>query len=635
MIPKGQGETTELADETRALMPPQVLAAMDSYLQGTSQLSDLDLIRIPANRIEDLLIQDGNEAEIESLFEPPTPNLGNVFVGSSEVVPPTSKAPVTTQNLLFMGGDPRAIEGASSFDDEVEAGPSEWWDQLLAAGVLPPDVVASGIRVSDEVLKGLFPQAMAPVDVFPAPIAHQLPAPIQQQQGPPRQQVGWRATVARDAQQNTRPTGWVRPYPTNSPPPAARNVSVNVSGLDTPAYNRVSRRSVPRRRDSEFANLHTTHQSSDNLRQPRSNGSDKDSPPGGLRGGSRSAGAYRFRGGDVPPSGGNSQRRSPPPPPSGGFAQTVARPDPSFAKLRSTFKLPSFSGKEREWKDFEEALDRFVTVHGLGHVMDLDFDVTDPRYFEQNQLFYYALQESVAGSHRASGYFKTANKWDGHGAYTAVHSAYNFMGPTTAALLLKQLTDFRIKESETHSAFVFRLIELFDELECVPGDAAYVFNDMQKVGYLLAAISQEPSLKQMHLHIQTNLSRGSSITWEQACADLVVQCDDARAQEVLTNGGVSKSKTRRGYISSHAKSLNAKHDPTLLCMVADCKEKRHRGLCREHYTQLGAGKAQSLKLRNSWGTVTWDASKNQVSYPAAVPADRIPGFGTSGAKTSA
>ena len=634
MIPKGQGETTELTDETRALMPPQVLAAMDSYLQGTSQLSDLDLIRIPANKIEDLLIQDVNEAEIESLFEPPTPNLGNVFVGSSEVVPPTSKAPVTTQNLLFMGGDPRAIEGASSFDDEVEAGPSEWWDQLLAAGVLPPDVVASGIRVSDEVLKGLFPQAMAPVDVFPAPIAHQLPAPIQQQQGPPRQQVGWRAAVARDAQQNTRPTGWVRPYPTSSPPPAARNVSVNVSGLDTPAYNRVSRRSVPRRRDSEFANLHTTHQPSDNPDQPRPNGSDKDSSPGGLRGGSRSAGAYRFRGGDVPPSGGNSQRRSPPPPPSGGFAQTVARPDPSFAKLRSTFKLPSFSGKEREWKDFEEALDRFVTVHGLGHVMDLDFDVTDPRYFEQNQLFYYALQESVAGSHRASGYFKSANKWDGHGAYTAVHSAYNFMGPTTAALLLKQLTDFRIKESETHSAFVFRMIELFDELECVPGDAAYVFNDMQKIGYLLAAISQEPSLKQMHLHIQTNLSRGS-ITWEQACADLVVQCDDARAQEVLTNGGVSKSKTRRGYISSHAKSLNAKHDPTLLCMVADCKEKRHRGLCREHYTQLGAGKAQSLKLRNSWGTVTWDASKNQVSYPAAVPADRIPGFGTSGAKTSA
>ena len=633
MIPKGQGETTELTDETRALMPPQVLAAMDSYLQGKSQLSDLDLIRIPANKIEDLLIQDGNEAEIESLFEPPTPNLGNVFVGSS-VVPPTSKAPVTTQNLLFMGGDPRAIEGASSFDDEVEAGPSEWWDQLLAAGVLPPDVVASGIRVSDEVLKGLFPQAMAPVDVFPAPIAHQLPAPIQQQQGPPRQEAGWRAAVARDTQHNTRPTGWVRPYPTSSPPPPARNVSVNVSGLDTPAYNRVSRRSVPRRRDSEFANLHTTHQSSDNPDQPRPNGSDKDSSPGGLRGGSRSAGAYRFRGGDVPPSGGNSQRRSPPPPPSGGFAQTVARPDPSFAKLRSTFKLPSFSGKEREWKDFEEALDRFVTVHGLGHVMDLDFDVTDPRYFEQNQLFYYALQESVAGSHRASGYFKSANKWDGHGAYTAVHSAYNFMGPTTAALLLKQLTDFRIKESETHSGFVFRMIELFDELECVPGDAAYVFNDMQKIGYLLAAISQEPSLKQMHLHIQTNLSRGS-ITWEQACADLVVQCDDARAQEVLTNGGVSKSKTRRGYISSHAKSLNAKHDPTLLCMVADCKEKRHRGLCREHYTQLGAGKAQSLKLRNSWGTVTWDASKNQVSYPAAVPVDRIPGFGTSGAKTSA
>ena len=245
-----------------------------------------------------------------------------------------------------MGGDPRASESAFSLDDEVEVGPSEWWDQLLAAGVLPPDVVASGIRVTDEVLMGLFPQASAPVNAFQAlePV-HQVPVPIQQQQGPPHRQGGWGAALARDVQQNTRPTGWTRPYPSNSPHPAARTVSVNVSGLDTPAYNRVSRRSVPRRRDSEFANVHSTHPSSDNSRQPRSSGSDKDSSPGGLRGGGRSPNTYRFRGGDVPPSGGNSQRRSPPPPPSGGFALTAARPNPSFSKLRSTFKLPSFSGK--------------------------------------------------------------------------------------------------------------------------------------------------------------------------------------------------------------------------------------------------------------------------------------------------
>jgi hypothetical protein len=111
---------------------------------------------------------------------PPTPNLGNLFVGASEAASsqfpgPPPKAPATSgvmfaegsdsQDLLFIGGDPKAQVGSSNFDDEVELGRSEWWDQLLAVGVLPPDVVASGIRVTDEVLMGLFPQAAAPATV--------------------------------------------------------------------------------------------------------------------------------------------------------------------------------------------------------------------------------------------------------------------------------------------------------------------------------------------------------------------------------------------------------------------------------------------------------------------------------------
>jgi hypothetical protein len=176
---------------------------MDSYIDGVSQIPDLDLIRIPVNEIEEFLSQDVNEDEVESPFQPTTPNLGNVFVGSSGAAPPPSKAPATTgvifadrsesQNLLFMGGDPRASEGASSLDGEVEVGPSEWWDQLLAAGVLPPDVVASGTRVTDEVLMGLFPQASVPVNAFQAlePV-HQIPVPIQQQQGPPQRSTARR-----------------------------------------------------------------------------------------------------------------------------------------------------------------------------------------------------------------------------------------------------------------------------------------------------------------------------------------------------------------------------------------------------------------------------------------------------------
>ena len=131
---------------------------------------------------------------------------------------------------------------------------------------------------------------------------------------------------------------------------------------------------------------------------------------------------------------------------------------------------------------------------------------------------------------------------------------FNFVGPTTAALLMKQLTEFRISPSETNSAFIFRLVALFDDLECVPGDASYEFKDVQKTGYLLSAIAHEPDLRQMHLHIQTSLSRGS-ITFEQACIDLQIQCDDARAQEILTNGGsASRPRRSRALISTKAKS---------------------------------------------------------------------------------
>ena len=68
-------------------------------------------------------------------------------------------------------------------------------------------------------------------------------------------------------------------------------------------------------------------------------------------------------------------------------------------------------------------------------------------------------------------------------------------------------------------------------------------------------------------------------------------------------------------------------------MVESCKEKRHRGLCRMHFTQLGSGKAQELKLINNWGVVTWDSDNNYVSYPTSVPADRRPGskFGSASA----
>jgi hypothetical protein len=301
----------------------------------------------------------------------------------------------------------------------------------------------------------------------------------------------------------------------------------------------------------------------------------------------------------------------------------------SFQKLRSTFKLKPFSGRPADWSSFDEGLERYATIHGLGAVLLEDYPTSEGFNFEQNQIFYYALQEALLAAPQALGFFKTAAKWDGHGAYVAVHHAYNFMGPTTAALLLKKLSNLRMTSSETPTALVMRLVELFDELEEVPGDAAYVFNDVQKIGYLQAAIAHEPDLKQMHMHIQTSLTRGN-ITFLEACTDLYAQCDDLRAQELLTSGG-SGTKPTRALISTSTKGLRSRNQPefvpdkTLPCPVEGCSEKRHRGLCKLHFTQLGAGKASSLQLRNGWGSVSWDSSSNRVKYPTALPADRHPG----------
>ena len=412
---------------------------------------------------------------------------------------------------------------------------------------------------------------------------------------------------------------------------SAAELPPRFSGEPTESVRRVSRRSRPRKRDSEYAQRFprspanpkgNSGQGSSGQDPSSGNGNSGNGPAGGLRGG-----AYRRRGGSYtagspPPTDWNSPRNPPPPPPpaSGHRAEGYSY----YQKLRQTFKLEPFSGLAKDWEAFERSLERYATIHGLGAVLEEDYRSSPTFNFEQNQLFYYALQEAVSGAPQALSFFKQAAKWDGHDAYIHVHRAYHFMGPTTAALLLKKLTTLRFLPSETATAFVLRLVELFDQMEGVPGDAAYAFNDVQKIGYLLSGIAHEPSLQTMHLHIQTNLTRGN-ITFLQACSDLHAQCDDARAHEVLTRGG-SGTRVSRALISSTAKGKNNRSDidSTLLCPVDACKDFRHRGLCRRHFSELGAGKVPSLTLRKSWGTVTWDGTANRPKYPSTLPADRHP-----------
>ena len=517
------------------------------------------------------------------------------------------------------------------------------WDQLLAANMLPADVVASGIKVTDDVLNAIYP-SLVRMQISP-------PAPTEEITTETGHPAPWERALARDvAETNASPptNGWSVPYAGGGPPPVSRPVSVLVAtrgSSDGPSASPMplpSRRSRPRRRDSEYASQFPQSPGNPNGQGPKP-GNDPSS--GGLQGGARITRSSRQ--GDVEPGFNDHTFRrssSPPPPPppmsdrvnqsARNLTESVSSSAVRFSKLRSTFKPPTLEGNSPNWKKFEEGFDRYANIQGLGDVLSPDFDVSDPANFDANQIFYYALQEAVANSPLGHRHFKSAQKWDGHGAYNAVHAAFNFVGPTTAALLMKQLTEFRISPSETNSAFIFRLVALFDDLECVPGDASYEFKDVQKTGYLLSAIAHEPDLRQMHLHIQTSLSRGS-ITFEQACIDLQIQCDDARAQEILTNGGsASRPRRSRALISTKAKSHNRKisgSEKETLCMVESCKEKRHRGLCRMHFTQLGSGKAQEFKLVNNWGVVTWDSDNNYVRYPDAVPASRRPGSRTGGA----
>ncbi len=79
---------------------------------------------------------------------------------------------------------------------------------------------------------------------------------------------------------------------------------------------------------------------------------------------------------------------------------------------------------------------------------------------------------------------------------------------------------------------MLRLLDIFDELESVPGNAAMVLNDTQKINYLLSAMRPERSLASVYSLIQAKQVRGT-ITFEKACNDLRFRCEALRADDLL------------------------------------------------------------------------------------------------------
>ena len=109
-------------------------------------------------------------------------------------------------------------------------------------------------------------------------------------------------------------------------------------------------------------------------------------------------------------------------------------------------------------------------------------------------MVFFLIEDAVATGTLASKLVRQATKWDGHGAFVILRNGYVFNGPQTATILLSELSKIRLRRDEDASGFCLRLVELIEDLELVPGDAAVYLTDTQKLGYLLSAIRHESSL---------------------------------------------------------------------------------------------------------------------------------------------
>ena len=85
-----------------------------------------------------------------------------------------------------------------------------------------------------------------------------------------------------------------------------------------------------------------------------------------------------------------------------------------------------------------------------------------------------------------------------------------------------------------------RLEELFQELEMLPNGAALIFNDTQRIGYLLGALRHEPGWETVASAITSSQLRGEQ-TFRQACDELRFRCESDRAYSMMDRS----VKTRR------------------------------------------------------------------------------------------
>jgi hypothetical protein len=310
----------------------------------------------------------------------------------------------------------------------------------------------------------------------------------------------------------------------------------------------------------------------------------------------------------------------------GGGFQPPYHPDlPVMStKLLATFKLPKFDGAARTWKAWEKSFQRFLGIHGLDHVLEEDFlNIlwTVPGAKAANKMVYFLIEDAVATGTLASKLVRQATKWHGHEAFTMLRNGYVFNGPQTATILLAELSNLRLLRDEDASTFCLRLVELIEDLELIPGDAAVYLTDIQKLGYLLSAIRHEKSLQAVYSQLQSEQLRGT-VSFDQACRELHHRVEAMRADDFLDSRPgralISTERQRNGQLDTQVQKV--------ACLAKDCGElvQPYLPLCKLCYLQCMAGKTPTLALRDSLGNAVFNSQTKKLDFPATVPKSRFP-----------
>jgi hypothetical protein len=339
----------------------------------------------------------------------------------------------------------------------------------------------------------------------------------------------------------------------------------------------------------------------------------------------------------------------------------------SYDKIKQTFKCPKFSGQPKDWKPWNKGLQRYLSIWELDHVLHPEFFSEIPLAkwkVRDNKLVYYILEDATQGSPLASSYVRQAPSQNGFEAYYTLHDGYVFAGSTASTILLNDLANFRFKQDESPTEVIMRLEELFQDLEMLPNEAALVFNDTQKIGYLLGALQHESQWATVASAITSEQIKGKT-TFKQACDELKVRCEATKAYNLIDKQMITRRKVQghkasvviddasdscsegaavedevKAFISSMSKRLNRSSEKGVEktpkgkkvkkvyeqreCIAKGCKAQTTFPLCGLCFHSLVSGKTSTVELDNGWGNAVFSTTTNRVTYPPGVPSDIIP-----------